>query len=189
MQSGQRACLAAALPVAAALVLWVARRRKRQLGHWQPGQPLPDDHMLSPQVVTGSGDNQRSYCHNRPPPVAEPLEPPDSTQPLVVIVGLGGVGSHAAHLLLRGGVRRLRLVDFDQVSLSSLNRHATAVRRDVGTPKVRAVRDQLLRIAPDAQVTATRAPLTVRLWPCASGRSTTRASLTRLMSPEPTPNP
>jgi tRNA A37 threonylcarbamoyladenosine dehydratase len=33
----------------------------------------------------------------------------------VVVVGLGGVGSHAAHLLLRSGVGRLLLVDFDQV--------------------------------------------------------------------------
>lgn len=53
----------------------------------------------------------------------------------VVVIGLGGVGSHAAHLLLRSGVGRLRLVDFDQVSLSSLNRHAVATRADVGLPK------------------------------------------------------
>ncbi len=46
-----------------------------------------------------------------------------------------GVGSHAAHLLLRSGVGRLRLIDFDQVSLSSLNRHALATRADVGLPK------------------------------------------------------
>lgn len=151
MQWAQRACLASALPVAAALVFWAARRRRRQLGQWQPGQPLADDDWLSPQVTVGSGVNQKSYCHTRPPPVAEPVEPLVGTEPLVVVVGLGGVGSHAAHLLLRGGVRRLRLVDFDQVSLSSLNRHATAVRRDVGTPKARALRDQLLRIAPDAQ--------------------------------------
>eukprot|EP00887_Chlorella_sp_A99_P001035 scaffold14.g1035.t1 len=32
----------------------------------------------------------------------------------VVVVGLGGVGSHAAHLLLRSGVGRLRIIDFDQ---------------------------------------------------------------------------
>ncbi|MEW5309298.1 MAG: hypothetical protein WDW38_001193 [Sanguina aurantia] len=44
----------------------------------------------------------------------------------VVVVGLGGVGSHAAHMLLRSGVGRLRLIDFDQVTLSSLNRHALA---------------------------------------------------------------
>ena len=33
----------------------------------------------------------------------------------VVVVGLGGVGSHAAAMLLRSGVGRMRLVDFDQV--------------------------------------------------------------------------
>ena len=77
-----------------------------------------------------------------------------SGQPLVVVVGLGGVGSHAAQLLVRGGVRRLRLVDFDQVTLSSLNRHATAVRSDVGTPKVQALRAHLLRVAPHAEVEA-----------------------------------
>jgi len=32
-------------------------------------------------------------------------------------------------------VGRLRLIDFDQVSLSSLNRHAVATRADVGMPK------------------------------------------------------
>lgn len=35
----------------------------------------------------------------------------------VVVVGLGGVGSHAANMLLRAGVGHLTLVDFDQVSL------------------------------------------------------------------------
>ena len=69
-------------------------------------------------------------------------------EPLVVVVGLGGVGSHAAQLLVRGGVRRLRLVDFDQVTLSSLNRHATAARADVGRPKAVALRAALLEIAP-----------------------------------------
>lgn len=33
----------------------------------------------------------------------------------VVVVGLGGVGSHAAHMLLRSGVGKLTIVDFDQV--------------------------------------------------------------------------
>jgi tRNA threonylcarbamoyladenosine dehydratase len=57
-------------------------------------------------------------------------------QSFVIVVGLGGVGSHAAHMLARSGVGKLRLVDFDQVTLSSLNRHAVATRDDVGRPKV-----------------------------------------------------
>lgn len=56
----------------------------------------------------------------------------------VVVVGLGGVGSHAAHMLARSGVGRLRVIDFDQVTLSSLNRHAVATLADVGLPKVSA---------------------------------------------------
>ncbi|KAJ0098998.1 hypothetical protein Patl1_20936 [Pistacia atlantica] len=42
----------------------------------------------------------------------------------VVVIGLGGVGSHAASMLLRSGVGRLLLVDFDQLVAfcpSSLN--------------------------------------------------------------------
>ena len=34
----------------------------------------------------------------------------------VVVVGLGGVGSHAAHMLCRAGVRSLRVIDLDQVA-------------------------------------------------------------------------
>lgn len=37
------------------------------------------------------------------------------TASYVVVIGLGGVGSHAASMLLRSGVGRLLLVDFDQV--------------------------------------------------------------------------
>ncbi|KAL1504094.1 hypothetical protein AB1Y20_010504 [Prymnesium parvum] len=88
----------------------------------------------------------------RKPPPADPA--PAHESPLVVVVGLGGVGSHAAHLLLRGGVRRLRLIDFDQVTLSSLNRHATATRADVGTSKAVALQRALQRIAPRAEVEA-----------------------------------
>ena len=36
----------------------------------------------------------------------------------VVVVGLGGVGSHAANMLARAGLTNLRLIDFDQVKRS-----------------------------------------------------------------------
>ncbi|CAL5228157.1 g11237 [Coccomyxa viridis] len=72
----------------------------------------------------------------------------------VIVVGLGGVGSHAAHLLLRSGVRKLRLIDFDQVSLSSLNRHALATRADVGMPKATCLKEHFKGIVPEAEVDA-----------------------------------
>jgi tRNA A37 threonylcarbamoyladenosine dehydratase len=70
------------------------------------------------------------------------------------VVGLGGVGSHCAHLLARSGVGKLRLIDFDQVSLSSLNRHAVATMSDVGIPKTRAMKERLNAIVPWCQIEA-----------------------------------
>lgn len=75
----------------------------------------------------------------------------------VAIIGCGGVGSTAAVMLARSyvhstnpivrrltifdpsGISKIRLVDFDYVTLSSLNRHATAGLNDVGTPKVKCI--------------------------------------------------
>ncbi|WFD23927.1 hypothetical protein MEQU1_002621 [Malassezia equina] len=70
----------------------------------------------------------------------------------VIVVGAGGVGSWAALMLLRAGVGRLRLIDFDQVSLSSLNRHACATLADVGRPKVVCCQQFFAKIAPWAHV-------------------------------------
>lgn len=66
----------------------------------------------------------------------------------IVVVGCGGVGSHAAASLARSGVAKIRLIDFDQVTLSSLNRHALATLADVGTSKVHCIRRRLEQIAP-----------------------------------------
>lgn len=66
----------------------------------------------------------------------------------VVVVGCGGVGSHAAAALARSGVSTLRLVDFDQVTLSSLNRHAVATLADVGLPKVQCLQRRLAQVTP-----------------------------------------
>jgi hypothetical protein len=70
----------------------------------------------------------------------------------VVVVGAGGVGSWAALMLIRSGVQRIRIIDFDQVTLSSLNRHAVATLEDVGTPKVRCIKKHFKEIAPFVEV-------------------------------------
>ncbi|KAK4519841.1 3-hydroxy-3-methylglutaryl-coenzyme A (HMG-CoA) reductase isozyme [Mucor velutinosus] len=70
----------------------------------------------------------------------------------VIVVGAGGVGSWAALMLMRSGVKRIRIIDFDQVTLSSLNRHAVATLEDVGTPKVRCIKTHFKQIAPFVQV-------------------------------------
>ncbi|CAG8977270.1 hypothetical protein HYALB_00009368 [Hymenoscyphus albidus] len=66
----------------------------------------------------------------------------------VIVVGCGGVGSHCTAALARSGVSQIRLIDFDQVTLSSLNRHAVATLGDVGTPKVACLKKRLHQITP-----------------------------------------
>ncbi|KAG8714568.1 hypothetical protein FRC11_007977 [Ceratobasidium sp. 423] len=82
----------------------------------------------------------------------------------VVVVGCGGVGSWAAVMLMRSGVSHIRLVDFDMVTLSSLNRHAVATLADVGVPKVTACKRFFERVAPWVEVDAR-----VELWKLGSG--------------------
>lgn len=70
----------------------------------------------------------------------------------VVVVGAGGVGSWVVNSLVRSGCRKIRVVDFDQVSLSSLNRHSCAILNDVGTPKVECLRRHMREIAPWCEI-------------------------------------
>jgi len=51
------------------------------------------------------------------------------------------------HFTRSRGVSKIRLVDFDYVTLSSLNRHATATLADVGTPKVACIERVLRQVS------------------------------------------
>ena len=70
----------------------------------------------------------------------------------VTVVGLGATGSHAAQLLARTGVGRLRLIDPAVVRPHSLRTSALAVAADLDRPKAAVVRDALLQTVPQAQL-------------------------------------
>lgn len=71
---------------------------------------------------------------------------------LVGIVGLGGLGSNAAMMLVRSGVRRLVLADFDRICESNLNRQLYFPDQ-LGELKCDALAETLRRIEPDVQLT------------------------------------
>lgn len=54
------------------------------------------------------------------------------------------------------GVKKIRIIDFDQVTLSSLNRHATAGLADVGTAKVDCIEKALKRMCRWIEVEAVK---------------------------------
>ena len=72
----------------------------------------------------------------------------------VIIFGVGGVGSWCAECLVRSGIRWLTMVDADNVSTSNINRQLMATTETVGQPKVEVLKQRLLTINPDAEITA-----------------------------------
>lgn len=67
---------------------------------------------------------------------------------LVAVVGVGGVGSSAAEMLVRAGTGHLLIIDPDTVSESNINRQLPALHSTVGLFKVDVMRARLLDINP-----------------------------------------
>lgn len=70
----------------------------------------------------------------------------------VMIVGLGAVGGYALEALARVGVGRLRIVDFDVVQKSNINRQLLATHETLGQPKARIAEARIRAINPAAIV-------------------------------------
>jgi len=68
------------------------------------------------------------------------------------VLGLGGVGSFAAEALVRSGVGRLVLVDYDRICVTNVNRQLHAAKGTLGKPKVAVMAERLRAINPDVVV-------------------------------------
>jgi tRNA A37 threonylcarbamoyladenosine dehydratase len=75
-------------------------------------------------------------------------------QKRVIIFGVGGVGSWCAESLVRSGIHHLTIVDSDCVSITNINRQLMATTKTVGQPKVEVLKERLLSINPQAEITA-----------------------------------
>ena len=69
------------------------------------------------------------------------------------IAGVGGIGSNVAVNLVRSGIEALKIIDFDRVERSNLNRQFY-FHDQIGRLKVEALRENLQRIRPDLRVEA-----------------------------------
>ena len=70
----------------------------------------------------------------------------------VAVFGLGGVGSWAAEALARGGIGGITLVDFDDISVTNINRQLFALDSTVGQKKAVVAANRLLDINPAIRV-------------------------------------
>mgnify|MGYP001265003809 CR=1 FL=1 len=70
----------------------------------------------------------------------------------VAVFGVGGVGSYAAEALVRAGVGRLTLIDFDDICVTNVNRQIHALDGTIGKPKVEVMAERCRAISPQVQV-------------------------------------
>ena len=67
------------------------------------------------------------------------------------ILGAGGIGSNVALNLVRSGISNIKIVDFDRVDFSNLNRQFYFYDQ-IGRLKVEALKENLIRIAPNVKI-------------------------------------
>jgi len=73
-----------------------------------------------------------------------------------VVVGLGATGSYAVEGLARAGVGKLRLVDFDTIEVSNINRQLYALQSTLGRAKCDVAAERVLDINPECVVEPVR---------------------------------
>lgn len=73
-------------------------------------------------------------------------------QSKILICGIGGLGGVTATYLAAAGVGEIRLVDFDDVELSNLNRQILYSTDDIGKSKVQVAGQRLLALNPDVKI-------------------------------------
>jgi len=71
----------------------------------------------------------------------------------IAIVGLGALGTNTASLLARAGIS-LKLIDFDNIELSNLQRQSLYDEQDIGKPKALVAEKKLKKINSEIKIQA-----------------------------------
>jgi tRNA A37 threonylcarbamoyladenosine dehydratase len=68
------------------------------------------------------------------------------------VIGLGGVGSWVCEGLIRSGINKLTIIDFDDICISNINRQLHAMTSTIGKFKVDELRRRMIDINPHAEI-------------------------------------
>lgn len=71
---------------------------------------------------------------------------------VVMVFGVGGVGSHCIEALARCGIGKLILIDNDVVSLTNINRQSIAFHSTIGKYKTEVMKEKIKDICPQTEV-------------------------------------
>lgn len=67
----------------------------------------------------------------------------------VIVFGVGGVGGFVVESLVRGGIGKLTVVDFDSIDITNINRQIIATDKTIGKNKVQVIVERMKEINPD----------------------------------------
>lgn len=70
----------------------------------------------------------------------------------VMVIGLGGVGSYAAEMIVRSGIGKVTLVDFDQICITNVNRQLHAMQGVIGKYKGDILAQRFAKVNPKAEI-------------------------------------
>ncbi len=70
----------------------------------------------------------------------------------ITVLGVGGVGSWVCESLVRMGIGFIKIIDFDKIDVTNINRQIHALDSTIGMSKVSVMRDRLLQINPAVHI-------------------------------------
>jgi len=79
----------------------------------------------------------------------------------VCVIGIGGVGSFAVETLVRTGIKKLTIIDYDDYDISNLNRQWPSNTEIIGQTKVSQVAREAKKINPEMSVEEISTKLTI----------------------------
>jgi molybdopterin/thiamine biosynthesis adenylyltransferase len=81
-----------------------------------------------------------------------PREQEKISKAVIAIPGMGGVGGHHLHVLLRMGFQNFKIADLDQFEIQNFNRQFGAQISTIGRDKVDALKEFALDINPNCKI-------------------------------------
>lgn len=70
----------------------------------------------------------------------------------VAVFGIGGVGSFTSEALVRAGLGKIILIDYDIIDITNINRQIHATSKTVGLVKVEVMKERLLAVNPELKI-------------------------------------
>lgn len=78
----------------------------------------------------------------------------------VLVLGLGGVGGYVVESLVRLGIKKIVLVDYDIVDITNINRQIIANHETIGKYKVDVFEDRIKTISPTCEIVKIKEKIT-----------------------------